>query len=339
LAPAYSRNFVSSQATISPVRNERCSESHLDLRWSLIFNPNAGSAESDAEIVRLARSLPQCDVANLNDIGDAVSLARQAILQGAEGLIIAGGDGTIHAVVNAVADHLDSIVVAIIPMGTGNDLARSLGVPLEIEEAFELFRRGVRRHVDVVKMGCADHSRLVVNASAAGFSDAVGARVDPAAKSKWGSLAYIISAAAALPDLTSYQVRIDIDGHRLEIEVFNIVVANGRFIAGGIPIAPEALLNDGQLDVVILPGPSLTNAALAVPEILFGRHQQSDRVLTARARTLRIESNPPMRFNADGETACEGWAQFDLLQGALRIIAAPDAPAIARQDAARQPSH
>jgi diacylglycerol kinase (ATP) len=294
--------------------------SHLEQRWNLVFNPKAGSAENETELRRFVRSLPQCEIPPVESF-DPVAMAKHAVSTGTDGLIIAGGDGTIHAVINALGNQLCEIDVAIIPMGTGNDLARSLGIPLQLAGAIELFRSGARRRIDVARMACADYSRLMINASAAGFSDAVGAHADAETKSNWGSFAYIISAAAALPDLTRYHVAFEIDGSRFELDTFNVVVANGRFIAGGIPIAPEAYLDDGELDVIVLPAHSLTNAALAIPSILSGRHHESDRVLTTRAKRIRIESDPPMRFNADGESACEGWAEYELLPKFLRVIA------------------
>jgi diacylglycerol kinase (ATP) len=312
------------------VHHHESADSHIQRRWTLILNPNAGSSENEMEIVRWAETLPQCDVQRVGETADLASLALTAVRAGSQGLIVAGGDGTVNAAINAVADHLDSIEIAIIPMGTGNDLARSLGIPLEISSAIESFAHGVSHSIDLVRMHCSNGTRILSNASAAGFSDAVGARADSEVKARWGPLAYIISAAAALPELTRHQVRFQIDDHRFEMNSFNIVIANGRFIAGGIPIAPEALLDDGMLDVIILPAHSIANAALAIPEILFGRHQESDRVITTRARRIRVESVPPMRFNADGEQACEGWAQYETMPHALRIIAAPNAPALSQ---------
>jgi diacylglycerol kinase (ATP) len=109
------------------------------------------------------------------------------------------------------------------------------------------------------------------------------------------------------------------------METFNIVVANGRYVASGIPAAPTAVLDDGLLDVVISPMTTLPQLAVLMPQVLLGRHLESDLLLFRRATRVEIECDPPMAFNVDGELIGEGTARFEILPRALQVIVGPAA--------------
>src|SRR5262249_29484629 len=113
----------------------------------------------------------------------------------------------------------------------------------------------------------------------------------------------------------------------IEIQVFNIIIANGQFVAGGIPIAPAAVLDDGLLDVVIIPAASMAQLAILVPQILLGKYLDSDLITFRRARKLAGESHPGMWFNADGELVGNEPASFEVLPQALQVIVGPPSAA------------
>jgi diacylglycerol kinase (ATP) len=143
-------------------------------------------------------------------------------------------------------------------------------------------------------------------------------------KRNWGPLAYLRSAAMALPDLTDYHTFITFDDEEQhEASVYNIVVANARYVAGGIPIAPTAEMNDGLVDVIIVPVASVPKLALLVPKILLGQHVDDELISFRRARKLRIDSQPKMWFNADGELVGNEPSTFEVLPKALEVVVGP----------------
>jgi diacylglycerol kinase (ATP) len=107
------------------------------------------------------------------------------------------------------------------------------------------------------------------------------------------------------------------------LETYNIVVSNGRYVASGIPVAPQAVLDDGLLDVMIAPATTLPQLAMLVPAVLLGRHADSDLLLFRKVTRVEIECDPPMAFNVDGELMGEGTARFEVVPRALRMIVGP----------------
>src|SRR5882762_9001612 len=133
--------------------------------------------------------------------------------------------------------------------------------------------------------------------SAGGFSGIVRNKITPEIKRSWGPLAYIRGAAAALPKLHAYKTRIVIDGREeLSTAVYNVVIANGRFVAGGLPVAPEADPSDGLLDVILIPKRRPAEMALLAAEIILGKHFSSSAVIFRRARKIAVRSRPGMWF-------------------------------------------
>ena len=155
-------------------------------------------------------------------------------------------DGTINAVVNGLAVDFSRARLGVIPLGTGNDFARSIHVPIDLNAALEVLATGAEQVVDIVQV-TSDRVRYFVNVAAGGFSGLVDEQLTEELKRTWGPLAFLRSAAAALPDLAQYRTSLVFDDEGLfEIQAFNVIVANARFAGGGIPIAPAAAINDGH---------------------------------------------------------------------------------------------
>lgn len=289
----------------------------------VILNPNAGSADDVTNLHEQIKQLGEATFLTTAHPGDAQKLARDAVEQGCPLIVAAGGDGTINEVVNGLSSDFGKARLGIIPLGTGNDFVRSVNIPDELDGAFNVLRAGQTRALDVVRVS-SDAERYFLNVSAGGFSGLVDEKLTTEMKRAWGPLAYLRSAAAALPDLTDYHTFITFDDeHETEVKVYNVVIANGRFVAGGIPIAPHAELDDGLVDVMIVPATSMPQLAVLVPQILLGQHEDNDLVAFRRVRKVRIDSRPRMWFNADGELVGNEPSTFEVLPKALQVIVGP----------------
>ena len=252
--------------------------------------------------------------------GDAEKWAREAARHGCEYLVVAGGDGTLNEVVNGIARAKQPPKIGIAPLGTGNDFARTLGLPVSLEENIDILRAGKARAIDIVRVR-SDRIRYFINLAAGGFSGIVRTKMTSQIKRSWGPLAYIRGAAAALPKLHAYKTRILLDDdEELSTALYNVVVANGRFAAGGLPIAADADPADALLDVVLIPKRSAPEMALLAAEIILGKHCASSAIIFRRAKKVSIRSRPGMCFNVDGELVGRAPATFQILPHALRLV-------------------
>jgi diacylglycerol kinase (ATP) len=290
-------------------------------KTSIILNPLAGKARDLDDIVARMARLPDAEIRLTNKAGSAARLAKTALRNGRELIVAAGGDGTLNEVINGIGENSGDVRLGLIPLGTGNDFARSLGVPADVEAAIDLIRAGNTRAVDLVRV-TSDEVRYFVNVSAGGFSGLVDEKLTAEMKKTWGPLAYLRSAAAALPELRAYRTTLAFDNEEsLMIELYNVVVANGRYIAGGMLIAPEAAFDDGLLDVVLSPKRPARELAVVVAQIALGTHLSSETIVHRRAAKLTVNSKPGMWFNVDGELVGNEPARFEIVPRALRFIA------------------
>ena len=285
-----------------------------------ILNPAAGSVKDVEALTAQLLSLPDSEVKLSARHGSAERAARSAIRAGCALIVAAGGDGTLNEVINGVGEKSEGVRVALLPLGTGNDFARSVELTTDVEECLEVIRAARTRPIDLVRV-TSDQVRYFVNVSAGGFSGAVNEKLTPELKETWGPLAYVRGAAAALSELRAFSANISFDNtDALALDLYNIVVANGRYVAGGMPIAPEASLDDGLLDVILLPATSATQLTLLAPQILLGKHLASDGIIFRRAAKICVNSKPGMWFNVDGELVGNEPATFEVLPRALQFV-------------------
>jgi diacylglycerol kinase (ATP) len=287
----------------------------------IILNPTAGGV-SDLDTLKgqLAR-LPGAEIRITSKPGSGARFAKTALKNGCDVIVAAGGDGTLNEVVNGIGEDLGEARVGLIPLGTGNDFGRTIGLPVDLDAAIDLILTGDTRPVDLVRV-TSDEVRYFVNVSAGGFSGLVDEKLTPEIKKTWGPLAYLRGAAAALSELRAYRTTLAFDNtESLVLDLYNVVVANGRYVAGGTLIAPEALIDDGMLDIVLIPKRPATELAMLAAQIALGNHMSSESIVFRRAANLTVNSKPGMWFNVDGELVGNEPARFEILPRALRFIA------------------
>lgn len=286
----------------------------------IIHNPAAGGGKDRRSLIKKLRDSLHAEVRLTKKKGDAKRLARNAMTKGFDYIIAAGGDGTLNGVINGIAAEPDRVRLGLLPIGTGNDFARTLNLPSSAEDNIDVLLSKQTKAIDLVRMQ-SDRIRYFVNVSAGGFSGIVDEKLTPAIKRKWGPLAYVRSAAAALPELHGYKTKVVIDDtERLSVDLCNVVLGNGRYVAHGLPIAPKANPSDGLLDMILITKRSKTEMILLATQILMGKHLSSDAVIFRRAKKVSISSRPGMWFNTDGELVGNNPAVFEVVRRALHFV-------------------
>lgn len=290
------------------------------MRHCLILNPSSGSADVLQQIEAGCRDWGECTILHMDGSAGPASLAR-AVDEGCTHIVAAGGDGTINGVINGLVDRLDQVTLGILPLGTGNDLARALAIPLDDPcAAVGILRGGHVRSIDIVRAESAAGVQHFINTAGFGFTAQVGEQVDSGSKEIWGPLAYVFAAARTVSEVSAYPAVVELDGERLEHEIYAMVVANGQTIGGGIPIAPDARLDDGRVDVVLIPAQPVARLAVTLTRLMNGSHADSDGVIYRQAVRIHVVS-AGIPFNLDGEAIGDSPVQLTVLPRTLRVLA------------------
>ena len=273
----------------------------------VVLNRGAGTADDESVEAALAALRTGADVA-VAATADPAELAGAVGDRGGRRLVVLGGDGSVHAAIRALdrAGGLDAgEPLGIIPRGTGNDLARFLGIPLDPVEAAAVVLAGSPRQLDLLR---DDAGGVVVNAVHAG----VGARASAEAvrfKDRLGVAAYPLGAAIAGVTADDDRLRVEADGVVVasgdwaadgRTDVLMVGVCNGPTIAGGTPLAPGALVDDGLADVVVCTATGPVARAAFAAALLSGTHVERPDVVVVRAREVTF-SGGPVDLVADGE--------------------------------------
>jgi YegS/Rv2252/BmrU family lipid kinase len=301
----------------------------------IIINPHAGGGRARKvfhEIEdRLAKVFGELLIAvteKPEEVGEHLDVASRA---GITQVLGVGGDGTNHVVFNALAQRHDlDMTYGNIPVGTGSDWSRALGVPKEPERAVDWLLKAQPIPCDLGKLEFLDMSRdgrpavrLFLNIASAGISGEVDSRVNRAGRRT--SLTFLLATIATLFKYDPQRIRVLCD----EKEFYSgpsylLAVANGRFFGRGMWVAPHALINDGLFDVVLAEGMPRRRILLALRTIFSGRHLQRRDVHHTRAASVRVRSEDgPLALDMDGEEGSGQDLHFSVLPGAVKILLDP----------------
>ena len=292
------------------------------MRTLVILNPAAGGRADARELRRRIERRIEGDFVATTEAREAVDLASEASRTGYDAVIAVGGDGTVGEVATGL--HLGGGVprLGIVPAGTGNDLARSLGLPTDVEQAAAVAVAGRTIDLDLIRVSRGDadaQPRFVANVAVTGFCGRIGDAMSPTFRRRLRPVAYPLAALRQLRDLRPYSVRLEIDGQAVEAKALMVILANGAYAGGKVRLAPDAATGDGRLDLVIIHAMSPPKLATLVPRVLLGRHAGHTGVSIYRAAAVRMESEPAMWINLDGDTWRAGPASFRVVPGALQV--------------------
>jgi diacylglycerol kinase (ATP) len=291
----------------------------------VLWNPAAGSAEKAKALQQDLSSRAECTLRTVQSREEIVHSVRQAAHQGCETVVAAGGDGTVNAVVNGLAEAQCDASLAILPLGTGNDLARTLAIPEDPHAAAELLTAGEVRRIDRVRVETESRRVYYANMGSAGFSGEVLKWTTEDIKKWWGALAYWRGAAEVIGEIQPYRATVTIDDEPpITEELYNVVLANGRTTSRGMVLAPHANPEDGLVDLLLIRAQGLTDLAVLASEYFAGRHLESESLIYRRASRVHIQADPPMAFSLDGDLVTEEPVTVTVEKQALPVIVGPD---------------
>ena len=293
---------------------------HPYREFVLITNPISGKGKAGAVAEQALQHLTAQGYTGRLELttqaGDAKRIAREAIENGSHWIIACGGDGTIHEVVNAIAERPD-VILGVLPCGKGNDFAEALKIPTKPIEAIEVLLVGTTRQVDLGKIGDYYFDTIVT----CGYDAEVSRRVTEEGTPFSGTAAYVYTAITTLFRYRSPVVRLEGDFGSYEGEILLTATGLTASYGGGMKIVPGAIIDDGLFDVCIIePVPHRTVLRLLFT-LFWGGHAGHPAVQMHRTKSLTIETDPPILLYADGERICYTPATVEIIEQGLTVIA------------------
>ncbi|WP_313499558.1 lipid kinase YegS [Pseudoxanthomonas mexicana] len=293
--------------------------------WRLILNgKSAGDDNLRAAVQALRETGIALDVRVTWEDGDAERYVAEAIADGVDTVIAAGGDGTLSEVAttlahrDATADALPSL--GLVPLGTANDFATAAGIPDGPLAALQLVREVAAAPLDLLRIDADDGIHWCANLASGGFGTEVTVETDEGLKKMLGGLAYLITGIARLGRIDPLQARLRGPDFAWEGDLIALGIGNGRQAGGGQALCPDALVDDGQLDLTIVPDLSGDVAATVGTLIKEGKHAALDRVATRiRLTWVELASDEPLTLNLDGEPVASRRFRVDCVAGRVRM--------------------
>ncbi|WP_231570997.1 diacylglycerol kinase [Gordoniibacillus kamchatkensis] len=247
---------------------------------------------------------------------DATLAAAEAVERGFDVVIAAGGDGTLYEVINGLAEKENRPTLGILPLGTTNDFARALAIPRNLDAACDLIVKGFTRDIDVGKV----NSRYFINIGGGGSLTELTYEVPSKLKTMIGQLAYYMKGLEKLPRLRPIELLMKSPEIELHEEVMMFLVTNSNSVGGFERLAPEASLNDGLLDVLVLKRCNLAEFIRLVTLALRGEHLNDSNVIYFQTNRLEVSSPDYVQLNLDGEFGGTLPCVFSSLKSHLNII-------------------
>lgn len=229
-------------------------------------------------------------------------------------LVAAGGDGTVRSLA-ALAESA-GLPLGLLPLGTANDFARTLGVPNQLREAARIIAEGRTARVDISSI----NGHAYLNVASIGISEAVTLNLSAERKRRWGALSYILAFRDAVKAYRSFSVEITCDGKSEKLRAIQVGVANGRFHGGGFEVLPEARIDDGVLRAYVIEPQPLGKLLVMAASTKFKAHSLWDGVRWFEGRHIELKTKRSKRVSVDGELLTTTPATVELRPAALEVF-------------------
>ncbi len=294
--------------------------------WLIVNGKAAGDPALRAAVEQMRDDGYSLQVRATWEGGDAARYAASAIAAGVDVVIAAGGDGTINEVAGGMLDSSgqENTALAVVPYGTANDFATGLGIlkgdPLS---ALRLAAEGDVTRIDVGRV----NGRIFVNVASGGFGAEVTASTPSQLKKALGGVAYSLMGVVTAAKMSPIECRFTGPGGEVrDGTLLLMAVGNGRQCGGGYQVTPDALLNDGLLDLVVVHDADITWFGTVLSELMDLRNPENRFVAYDQLTSFSLESSSPLQLNLDGEPYRDTKFEFDILPQALPFVLGPDAP-------------
>lgn len=298
----------------------------------VIVNPAARNGAVGRAWEKLAATLAgygiDAETVHTERPGHASELARAGLRDGPRLVVAVGGDGTVNEVVNGFYDGDRAIApeaeLAIVPIGTGRDGARTYRIPGRPERALAIVASGATRTIDLgratyVAHGGGEESRLFLNIASCGLSGAVAERANRTSKRLGGTPSFLWATVATFARWKNVGFKVTMDDEQRELVANNTIVANGRYFGGGMKIAPDALPDDGLLDAIVFGDVGRLDLALNMHRLYRGTILRHPKASHRLARAVSVETARPLPIEIDGEQPGVTPVRFEVVPAALRL--------------------
>jgi YegS/Rv2252/BmrU family lipid kinase len=302
-------------------------------RTLVVVNPKSRSGATRRRLARVLAALRDAlgplEVEATRGPRDAERIAREGVRAGIERIVVAGGDGTASEVVTGLlAAELGRYAgIAVLPLGTGADWIRTLGVPRELDRAVAAIAEGRERALDAGRVRFRDRdgrerTTYFANITSLGVSALVTELVNRTTKAFGGRASFLVGTLRGIARYRPRPVALRLDGALVhEGPLVLAAVANGRFFGGGMQIAPRAVPDDGLLDLVFVPDVGALRLLRDLPRLYAGTHLELPEVGSRRGRRVDAEAEPgSVWIEVDGEPLGTLPASVEVLPGALRVL-------------------
>jgi diacylglycerol kinase (ATP) len=282
----------------------------------LLLNPGARrGAESREEILSRLAALGFDPLVEIT--GEPASVPQQVLRHRDEvdRVIVGGGDGTLHLALQALVESGHPL--GILPLGTANNLARTLGIPADLEQACQVIVRGHRRRIDLGWM----NGRHFFTSASLGLSVRITEELSAESKRRWGPIAYALTALRIIRRARPFHAEISWAGGTRRSRTVQIVVGNGRYYGKALPVAEDARIDDARLDLYSLEIRRWWELLLIAPALMQGRHGERRSVEALRATEFEIRTRVPHDVDLDGEIGGQTPATIRVLPAALEVFA------------------
>jgi diacylglycerol kinase (ATP) len=280
-----------------------------------LLTNEAGADQLDPIVSALARRGADVSPILTRSPLDLESEARRLVHAGTERLLVAGGDGTLHLAIQAVA--ASDTVLGLIPVGTGNDFARAIGIPGDIDAACRI-ALSEPAALDLMRLG----DRWVASVATLGFSGDVNARANRMKRPR-GSIRYSLATVIELPGMRARQITLELDGEAVNLDAALVAFANTSDFGGGMKICPGADPVDGEIDIVVVAEVGRLRLLRLLRKVFDGSHVELPEVVCLEARRVGIPT-PGHEVWADGEMVTTTPTTIEVVPRALRLAGAAD---------------
>jgi len=251
------------------------------------------------------------------------ALAAEAIRGGASLLVVVGGDGSVNEVVNGMAEA-EGVELAVIPRGTGWDFVRTFGIPRDVDAAVEVALSGAVREIDLGLVAYRSWAGAEVrlsfaNVASAGISGAIAQRANQTSKALGGKISYYWATLAVFARWKAGEMRVSVDGEIRSGKMIDVMIANGRYLGGGMMMCPEAEPDDGLFDVLLIGDVTKRDLLFTLPKSYRGKHLPHPRLEVLRGRIVTVDADEPLPIELDGEQPGTTPARFEIVPRALRL--------------------